>query len=523
MKTVHKYGVIELSLKSSGNYTYPDRDCKVIADFTGPSGRTLAIPGFWDGGSTWRVRFSPDETGCWKWRTRCVFGNDEGLQKDGEPIECIEYEGNNPLYNHGPLKLSKNCRTLMHEDGTPFFWLGDTAWNGVIRGNDNNWARYLSARKKQRFNLVQFVCCHWRGDAVDEAGEAACDNQQPVNINPAFFQRLDHRVAMINEYGLVAAPVVLWSLLKTDPGYRMPEDDATRLAEYIVARYDAFQVVWFLGGDGRYQEIGIDRWKRIGRAVFSSGHDRLVTLHPCGLNWISEEFREEDWYDIAGYQSGHCDSDEEVSWLVKGEPAMEWNNTPPLPVINLEPNYETAHGYTHNTIFTDYHVRRDIYWSLLVSPTAGVTYGHDAVWNWNFETGPSEGHDGWHDGSVPPWDTGIVTPGIECVTVMRGIFERLDWTTIRPCQELLAEQPGEQDIAAFIVAGRSADGTVVLYSPCGGKICFAPGAKVSGPIRLVDPKTGNCIRVENNVEDAVELPEGQDWLIVCGTGWKECL
>src|SRR5690606_3170813 len=128
-------------------------------------------------------------------------------------------------------------------------------------------------------------------------------------INPRFFQRLDRRVAMINAFGLVAAPVVLWSLLKSDPGYKLKEEDAARLASYIVSRYDAYQVVWLLGGDGNYREIGIDRWKRIGRSVFGHGHNRLTTLHPCGQTWIGDAFCDEDWYDLIAYQSGHGDGD----------------------------------------------------------------------------------------------------------------------------------------------------------------------------------------------------------------------
>src|SRR5690606_37157196 len=139
-------------------------------------------------------------------------------------------------------------------------------------------------------------------------------------------------------------------------GYKLDEEDATRMAAYIVTRYDAYQVVWLLGGDARYQEIGVDRWKRIGREVFRFGHDRLAGLHPCGQNWIGEEFREEPWFDFIGYQSGHGDAEGDLNWLVKGPPATEWHREPALPVLNLEPNYEGAYGYQAKTRFTDYHV-----------------------------------------------------------------------------------------------------------------------------------------------------------------------
>jgi len=517
---VSRFCIFETALKSARKHVNPLWDCQVAVEFTGPSGKATTIRAFWDGSNIWRARFSPDEIGTWKWKTRCVKGDDPGLhQKQGE-FECVEYKGKNPVYKHGPLELSQDRSHIVHSDGTPFFWLGDTAWNGVIRGGDRNWKRYLSLRAEQRFNIIQFVCCHWRGDAFDEAGEKACGEKHPIHINPSFFQRLDKRVAMINENGMYAAPVVLWSLLKTDVGYKLPEDDAAKLASYIVSRYDAHQLVWFLGGDGKYQEIGFERWKRMGRSVFSTGHDRLVTLHPCGLSWIGEEFRKEKWFDIIGYQSGHGDYEKDLKWLVKGPPATFWKRKPPLPVINLEPNYEVMHGYKYGTLFEDFHVRRAAYWSLLVSPTAGLTYGHDAIWNWNFKTGPSEGHGNWNARKVQPWHTGLETPGIRSMTVMRSIFDRIPWTSLKPCQSVLARQPGAKKPEAFVAAAKSKDGTLVFYSPVGGTVSLKPGITICGPMRIVDPRTGKVFKTYEKAGRTIRFPDVRDWLAVSGKGWK---
>jgi hypothetical protein len=520
MINAHRYDVLEFVLHSKIDHPRPDRDLAIVSDFTGPSGQTASIAAFWDGGRTWRVRFSPEKIGRWTWRTRCLSGHAPGLAGESGEFECIEYRGVNPLYRHGPLMLSPSRRSLAHADGTPFFWLADTAWNGVIRGDDNKWQEYLATRAGQRFNVIQFVASHWRGDALDEAAQPSFyEDGDSIRINPCFFQRLDRRVAMINQVGCVAAPVVLWSLLKTDPGYRLKEEDATRMASYIVSRYDAYQVVWLLGGDGNYQEIGVDRWKRMGRSVFRCGHDRLVTLHPCGQNWVGEDFREEEWYDIIAYQSGHGDGEEHLRWLVEGPPATAWDATPTLPTINMEPNYETAIGYQNHTVFTDYHVRRAAYWSLLASPPAGVTYGHDSIWNWNSETGPSEGHGNWHDGAVPPWHTGLETTGTRSMTVLRGIFEKIDWTTLTPCRFLLAEESRRGDAAAFIAVGRTAGNTVVVYSPRGGTVCLGSDA-VPGPLHIVDPRTGKTIQRFDNVEKRIDFPDAQDWLAVCGHEWN---
>ncbi len=51
---------------------------QVTVEFTGPSGE-FHVDAFWDGGACWRVRFSPEQTGRWQWRTRCSRPDDSGL------------------------------------------------------------------------------------------------------------------------------------------------------------------------------------------------------------------------------------------------------------------------------------------------------------------------------------------------------------------------------------------------------------------------------------------------------------
>lgn len=515
--SVHCHGVFEWAWQAPSSVADPAADLAPVSEWDAPSGRTRRIRAFWDGGRVWRVRFSPDEVG--RWRGRLAGESAGGARLTSVEIQCVPYEGSNPLYQRGPVRVAPGGRHLEHADGTPFLWLGDTAWNGVIRGDDANWRRYLEMRARQRFSVIQFVATDWRGDSEDAFGEHACASETPFRINPAFFQRLDRRVAMINEFGLLAAPVALWTLLKTDVGQRLSEESATQLAAYVVARYDAYQVCWLLGGDGNYQKIGVERWRRIGRAVFADGHDRLATLHPCGQNWVGEEFRNEPWYDIIGYQSGHGDGADHLAWLVRGPPAKNWGRSPAKPVINLEPNYETAYGYQHGAVFDDSHVRRAAWWSLLISPTAGLTYGHDAIWNWNFETGPSEGHGNWHGGAVPPWHTGLDTPGIRSMTVLRGILERLDWPTLRPAPETVINPPDEQGVTRHVAAARAADGTFVAYVPAGGLLQCAPGTSLPEPVRIVDPRSGAAVStVAANA--IIEMPDSRDWLVVAGPGWR---
>ncbi len=55
------------------------------------------------------------------------------------------------------LKVSENHRFLVCDDGRPFFWLGDTAWQLFHRLNREESVRYLKDRAAKGFTVIQAV------------------------------------------------------------------------------------------------------------------------------------------------------------------------------------------------------------------------------------------------------------------------------------------------------------------------------------------------------------------------------
>src|SRR5512138_1605400 len=53
------------------------------------------------------------------------------------------------------LKVSDNRRFLVYEDGRPFFYLGDTAWELFHRLSREEAARYLRDRAGKGFTVTQ--------------------------------------------------------------------------------------------------------------------------------------------------------------------------------------------------------------------------------------------------------------------------------------------------------------------------------------------------------------------------------
>lgn len=58
-------------------------------------------------------------------------------------------------WENGKLKVSDEGRYLRHENGTPFFWLGETGWLMPERLNRDEVNYYLQKCKEAGYNMVQ--------------------------------------------------------------------------------------------------------------------------------------------------------------------------------------------------------------------------------------------------------------------------------------------------------------------------------------------------------------------------------
>jgi len=429
----------------------------------------------------------------------------------------MEYKGDNPLYIHGKVVRGGGGHYLTFADGTPFFWLGDTAWNGVMLAKKNDWKQYLQQRCLQRFSAIQFASLDGCLTSTNRSGEKAVFTTNPLRVNPKFFQDLDPNVEEINAYGMLAVPVMFWMYHENDAGRRLSEDDAICLGRYLLARWGAFHCVWCLAGDGIYDGEDGERLKRIGRGIFAERHDQPVTVHPQSLRWVKPTFAGEEWYDIVGYQSGHGDSDEYLAWLIHGPPAREWASKPVLPIINLEANYEGHPAYHSGLPFGDYEVRLAAYRSLLVSPPAGVTYGHMAIWGWQETRTKAPCYD---VGLVPPWQKGLNTPGLRSLSNLRNLLDAIPWWKLRPAPEIVAGSTQQKDCRACLTASMTEDRALaVVYLPKGGTI-RAEVSHLKRPLRRrwFNPVSGewseDSTRGAETIQEIVSPTDQQDWVLL---------
>lgn len=456
----------EKEFTSRTDYENPLYDVKSFTvHFTSPSGRVQRIHGFWDGGRKWKVRFAPDEKGTWTWESFCSLESDIGLHGVKGNLVCTDPVSKQLIYQKGSIVRPKGNYHLSYADGTPFFWAACTAWNGTLKSTAEEWEIYLADRAKNGYTVIQFVTTQWRGGDKNSLGQVAFEGSGKIKINPDFFQHLDAKIDKINEHGLVAAPVLLWALASAQgrelsPGYYLPEQEAILLASYMVARYGGHQVVWILGGDGKYTGENEQRWKTIGRGVFGKQPPGLVAQHPGGASWIGEVYADEPWLDIIGYQSGHNSSENAVNFITKGPVSKMWDKLPARPLINMEPVYEDI-----NPKITATHIRNASYWSIFNSPIAGITYGANGIWPWLREGELILNHRGTGEG-VRRWKESLSLPGSVQIGYLAAFMKTLEWWKLKPAQDLLVEQPGDKVYNQFVSVAQTDDqATIVIYLP----------------------------------------------------------
>ena len=212
----------ELSFTAARPHADPFRDVTLDVVFTAPDGKTtFRVPAFWAGKDVWKVRYASAVVGTHTFRSECSDATDAGLHGVTGSVEITKYTGDNPLYAHGPLRVSENRRYLAHADGTPFFWLGDTWWMGLCHRLHwpDEFKTLAADRKGKGFNVIQIVAGLYpdmhpfdpRG--ANEAGFPWTEKYE--RIRPEYFNAADQRILYLVDEGFTPCIVGAW-------GYFMP-------------------------------------------------------------------------------------------------------------------------------------------------------------------------------------------------------------------------------------------------------------------------------------------------------------
>lgn len=427
------------------------------------------------------------------------------------------------------LKVSSNGHYLQYENGTPFFWLGDTGWELFHRLTLPEIKQYLNNRERKGFNVIQAVILAELDGmrSVNQYGQQPLINMDPTKPNEKYFQLIDTVVAVAAKRKMIMALLPAWGDKVTlKYGGKGPviftTENAFEYGRFLGNRYkDYSNIVWILGGD-RPPQDSTDDWKPIYAAIAKgldegSGKHTLKTFHPGGFVWESSPFlHHEKWLDFNMIQSGHAELDQPVWKSV----LHDWYLRPVKPTLDGEPNYEDHPINPWNNwtpergYFRDYDVRKQIYRSVF-SGAAGVTYGHHSVWQFynpkveklNFATGY------WYDV--------LDRPGAFQAGYLRKLIESRPYLERIPDTSIIMNGQGIK--ATYIAAFRDSSGRyMMIYIPVGKEIMvntsFIPSKKINA--WWFNPKTGKANAAGSFINKKAmrfvtpTLGKGNDWVLV---------
>lgn len=117
-------------------------------------------------------------------------------------------------WNHGNLKVSDNGRFLQHEDGTPFFWLGDTGWLLPERLDRDETDFYLGKTAEAGFNVVQIQVINGV-PAINRYGRLSHTNgwnlpKEASKSDYGYWEHLDYIVDAAERHGIYIGMVCIW-------------------------------------------------------------------------------------------------------------------------------------------------------------------------------------------------------------------------------------------------------------------------------------------------------------------------
>jgi hypothetical protein len=431
-----------------------------------------------------------------------------------------------PAFTNGRLKVSDNKRYLVHQDGTPFFWLGDTAWELFHRLNREEADMYLKKRAEQGFTVVQAVALA-EFDGLNEPnpyGDVPLQDNDPTKPNEAYFKHVDFIIDKAAQYGIVIAFLPTWGdKLDKNTWGKGPEiftpTNARVYGRYVGNRYkNRGNIVWILGGDRNPRDGSQDLavWRAMADGIqegVGGAEKALMSYHPQPNGMAggsSTWFQHDSWFDINMHQNGHCRFTPVYDYI-----GVSYNRQPTKPTMDAEPIYED-HPVCFNAsdlgISNAYDVRTYAYLDLFAG-AHGHTYGCHDIWQMYSAKRPAVNnpHIYWHEA--------MDLPGARQMSYVRKLMTARPLLDRIPDQSLVVEN--NLSAAERIQATRGSDYAFV-YSVVGKPFTVNPG-KISGrtiTATWFDPRTGKTQSAGtfNNQQPKQFSPPskgyGQDWVLV---------
>lgn len=493
----------------------------ITAVFRNSNGNTdvkeIEVTGFWDGGQTWKIRFSPPSAGTWTYET---VSSDAGLSGKTGTIHVSEWDEESKIEvptRRGPVQVSEEYPNYFtYSDGTPFLWIGDTWWNWTKRSIlFSSFQNLVDDRSEKGFTMGQlFVAGNGWGR------EASILDETYTEIDLELMQKVDRMIEYANSKGLTVWVHGWWS--RENIVETIGEENVQRWWRYLVHRLGAYNVVWTIAGEYNLYNYGgfdLSFWKDLGQMIKDEDpYERIVGAHPTPPLWgggadapqwsTGEVLHEEPWLDYNQSQPGHGRWRQEMTPKIM---TADRNRTPAKPTLVTEPWYEFVEGNPSGL-----EVRFGA-WSSILSGAAGHTYGGGHVWLAHLPES-SAGGGPW------PLETNFDVntldyEGARSMSYLTEFFKEVKWWEMDPAPELIHDYR-----EPYCLANKGKE--YVVYLRWGGPATIDLSAVDESSLfryRWFNPATGDFhsegdvsggdIRIISPVEDYPGRVEFRDWVL----------
>lgn len=466
-----KWVACEIEFESSKEYENPvytvDTD---VVFYNKTSGTALKVPAFWDGGLSWKVRFAPTEVGEWSFYTVCTDTANSGLHHRGGSVICKEYSGDLDIYKHGFVKTEPGKNYFVYDDGTPFFYLGDTHWTLAIEeidgygsvetqkvagitkeiadqyGITSQFDYIMNYRAEQGYTVIQSQPLYW-WDVNDQIWfQDGAENIFTLGVNDFMlekFEQYDRYFKIIADYGLVHSntqfgyPTTLMSAYFAG---KITDEQLEKLSRYWVARYSAYPVMWATTQEGDNDYYGVDRgdceatpetnpWLKVIDYVHKyDAYNHPSTCHQEHWSFTSVnnsnfgQLESHTWY-ASQYNTPLNSS---INWELMRE---YWNNPGSKPVVNYEGRYDHFWTGTEGS--------RAQGWIAYMNGQVGYGYGVQPIWSifWA-QNGITDFNSKDESGEFrmdANWVEGLYADAGRQVSYIKSYLSKYEWWRLTPC------------------------------------------------------------------------------------------
>ncbi|MEY4385439.1 MAG: hypothetical protein RLY20_722, partial [Verrucomicrobiota bacterium] len=286
--SVEQWGVYEVAIHGPTNGN-PFLDVQFAARFSQGT-NSIEVAGFYDGNGTYRVRFSPEKPGAWKYET-----TSSAAELNGKAGEFTVTQPS--AHNHGPVRVA-NTYHFAYADGSPYKQIGTTCyvWTWQTEELQNQTLKTLATAP---FNKIRFCVFpkrySWNSNepplypfpGTPESKDAKGVTQKPnwdfTRFNVEYFRHFEQRIADLQKLGIEADLILFHPYDEGHWGFdRMPPEVDDRYLRYVIARLAAYRNVWWsLANEWDFmKEKKESDFMRFGEIITANDpYHRLLSIH----------------------------------------------------------------------------------------------------------------------------------------------------------------------------------------------------------------------------------------------------